>query len=321
MTDEALALDIGATKLGVGVVDRSGSVRGWRVVPTLRDSGPSDVLRRLFDTADEVLAATAAQPVAVGLSCGGPLDPVEGVLLGPLHLPGWDHVPVVELARNRFGVPARLVNDGSAGAWGEHRWGAAAGSSSSLYLTVSSGIGGGAVIDGRLLRGASGNGGEFGHVLARPGGRLCSCGRRGCAEAYGAGTQMAARAREAIEAGRPTELARLEAPTAADIAALTSTDAVAKEIWSEGVDALASAVTDLVNALEPERVVLGGGLTGAGELLLGPVRQRVRSDAIRLVAAHVHVVPATLGDKACAIGVGDLALDHVELLLSGGRRG
>lgn len=304
----ALALDIGATKLAAALVDDAGRADGWASIPTRVEEGPDAILERLFDLGSAVLGG--AVPDVVGVSCGGPLDPERGLLLGPLHLPGWDHVPVVERATARFGVPATLLNDASAGAWGEFRTGAARDASSLVYLTVSSGVGGGAVLDGRLLTGASGNGGEFGHLVVRPGGRRCRCGRLGCMEAYAAGTQMASRAVEAIGGGRPSRLGDLDRPTAEDVARLRDEDDLAGEIWTEGVDALAQAVTDLVNVLEPAVVVLGGGLVRTGEALLGPVRERVAAEAMAPIRAVVRVVPAALGDAAPAVGAGLWALER-----------
>ncbi|MFD1723053.1 ROK family protein [Amnibacterium endophyticum] len=303
---QALALDIGATKLGVALVGADGEPTGWRTTPTRRDEGPDAVLERLFALADGLLADRGPADAA-GISCGGPLDPRRGLLLGPLHLPGWDRVPIVRLVEERFGLRAHLLNDASAGAWGEFRHGAARDAASSLYLTVSSGMGGGAVVDGRLLVGASGNGGEPGHVLVRAGGRRCLCGRRGCAEAYVAGTQMAARVREE-RALRPTALP--EDATAEQVFALSGSDELAHEIWTDGVEALASAVVTLVNVLEPEVVVIGGGLTNAGEALLGPVRTAVAEQAMAPIAAVARVVPAALGAPVCAVGIGAWALEQ-----------
>ena len=311
MQPRALALDIGATKLGVALVGADGEPVGWRTTPTGRDDGPDAVIARLLDLADGLLAEHGGAQVA-GISCGGPLDAQEGLLLGPLHLPGWDRVPIVRLAEERFGLRAHLLNDASAGAWGEFRHGAAQGSSSALYLTVSSGMGGGAVVDGRLLMGASGNGGEPGHVLVRAGGRRCLCGRLGCAEAYVAGTQMAARAREALEGGRVSALGDLDRPTARDIVRLAGTDDLAREIWTDAVDALASAVVTLTNVLEPRTVVIGGGLTGAGERLLGPVRTAVAEQAMAPIARITTVVLAALGAPVCAVGIGAWALERLE---------
>jgi glucokinase len=303
----ALALDIGATKLAVALVAADGSVQRVERIPTRRDDGPEAVLDRLLALADEVLRDD--RPAAAGIACGGPLDARAGVLLGPLHLPGWDHVEIVRLVEDRFGVPAVLANDASAGAWGEHRAGAAAGTGSAVYLTVSSGLGGGAVLDGRLLVGSTTNGGELGHVCVRPGGRRCTCGRLGCAEAYVAGTQLVERVREAVAAGRGTALDPGPALDAETVVAAASSDPLADELWSEALACLGQLVTDLANVLEPDVVVLDGGLSHAAGLL-DTVRTAVELNAIAPLRRAVRVEPAALGGTAPLVGAGLLALER-----------
>jgi glucokinase len=179
-----------------------------------------------------------------------------------------------------------------------------------LYLTVSTGIGGGAIIDGTLHLGTAGNGGEFGHLTVSRGGRLCSCGRHGCIEAYASGTSIAERAREALTAGRPSSLAALDEVTAADVSsAATAGDALAGEVWDETVDLLGGAVTDLVNVFEPDLVVLGGGVTRSGAMLLDPIAATVAREAMGPAAAAARVVLAGLGDLVCVVGAGVIAHD------------
>lgn len=303
----ALALDIGATKLAVALVEADGGIRRIDRTPTRRDDGPDAVLDRLFALADRVLDGVA--PSAVGIACGGPLDARTGALIAPLHLPGWDHIEIVRLAEERFGAPAVLANDASAGAWGEFRAGAARDAGSEVYLTVSSGLGGGAVLGGRLLVGATTNGGEFGHVCVRPGGRRCTCGRLGCAEAYVAGTQLVERALEAMAAGRASALAAVQDLDAAAIVRLAATDDLARELWADALECLGQVVTDLVNVLEPEVVVLDGGLTSE-DAVIAAVRTAVEADAIAPIRRVVRVERAALGGAAPAVGAGLLALEH-----------
>ena len=303
----ALAFDIGATKLAVALIAADGGVVRIDRTPTLRDEGPEAVLDRLFALAGRVRGDAAV--VAAGIACGGPLDTRTGVLLGPLHLPGWDHVEIVRLVQERFGVPAVLANDASAGTWGEFRVGAAKGAGSAVYLTVSSGLGGGAVLDGRLLTGATTNGGELGHVVVRPGGRRCTCGRRGCAEAYIAGTQLVGRAQEAMAAGRASVLADEPALDVEAIVRHTADDALARELWTEALDCLGELAIDLVDVFEPEVLVLDGGLTHV-EGLVDAVRAAVKADAIAPIRAVVRVEHAALGGTAPAVGAGLLALQR-----------
>lgn len=318
MSDEArpvLALDIGGTKLAVAVVTADGAVHGAIVEPTRREEGPDAVVRRLLDMARRTRAAAldAGLPEvgAAGISCGGPLDAPSGVLLNPLHLPGWDHVPIVRLVEKALDVPAVLENDATAAALGEYRYGAGTGTSTMVYLTISTGIGGGAVINGELHRGAAGNGGEFGHVTVQRGGRRCLCGRNGCLEAYASGTSIADRAREALADGRPSSLSGLEAIRAEDVSrAAAEGDPVAAEVWAETVELLAVAVTDLVNVLEPDLVVLGGGVTRSGSALLDPVRRIVLHDAMPPAADAVRIELAALGDMVGVVGAAAVAFDR-----------
>ncbi|WP_344755426.1 ROK family protein [Gryllotalpicola koreensis] len=310
-----LALDIGGTKLAVAVVTPDGVLHGYRIEPTRREEGPGVIIPRLFAMGRAAIASAADEGIgpvgAVGISCGGPLDAAAGVLVNPLHLPGWIDIPIVRMAAEAFGIPAVLENDATAGALAEYRFGAGRGASTELYLTVSTGIGGGAIVDGRLHRGAAGNGGEFGHIMVRPGGRTCLCGRLGCLEAYASGTSIATRAVEALAVDdRASVLRDIERPTAADVAhGFESGDALASELWTETADVLASAVTDLINVFEPDVVILGGGVTRSGAALLDPVRSSALYSAMRPAAAKVDIVLAELGDTVCVVGAAALAFD------------
>ena len=310
-----LALDIGGTKLAVGVVTDDGRTHGLLVEPTRKEEGHDRVIRRLFDMGHEAVRVAGLGDIsAVGISCGGPLDPVTGVVMSPLNLPDWIDVPLASLARDDFDRPAVLVNDATAGMLGEFRYGAARGADIALYLTLSTGVGGGAVVHGILHRGSAGNGGEFGHVMVRPNGRRCTCGRLGCLEAYASGTSIAARAADALAAGDASSaLAATGVVTAADVvAAARAGDRLAVEVWAETTAVVGQAITDLVNTFEPEVVVLGGGVSRAGALLLDPVRRIVAETAMPLAAEAVRIEPAELGDSVCVVGAAARAFDYLE---------
>jgi len=251
---------------------------------------------------------------AVGISSGGPLDPETGVVMAPLNLPDWIDVPLGDLARAEFGIPAVLVNDATAGMLAEHRYGAARGADIALYLTISTGVGGGAVVHGRLHRGSAGNGGEFGHVMVRPGGRRCTCGRLGCLEAYASGTSIAARARDALaKPGATSSLAALPVVGAEQVvAAARAGDPLAVGLWTETTDVIGQAITDLVNTFEPEVVVLGGGVTRAGDFLIQPVRDTVARTGMPLAAASARIEFAELGESVCVVGAAARAFDYLE---------
>ncbi|MEV8565445.1 ROK family protein [Streptomyces sp. NPDC051322] len=319
-----LALDIGGTKLAAGVVREDGTALSFVTCPTEGQEGPDAVLDRLFTLGASALsdagieAARADGPlIGCGIGCGGPLDSAAGVLIAPPHLPGWLNIPVTALAQDAYGLPAVLDNDGTAGAAGEWRFGAGRGSRHLVYLTVSTGIGGGVVIDGRTYRGAAGNGGEPGHVTVRSEGRRCrGCGRTGCLEAYASGTSIAERAHEAMrhaaERGESTTLVAVPPPAAADVArAAREGDKLASRVWHETVDALAGGLTSIINLWEPEIVVLGGGVLRSGDQLLLPLREKVAQLAMGPAADAARIVPAEAGDLAGVLGAAAIAFERL----------
>jgi len=241
---------------------------------------------------------------AVGIACGGPLDPRAGIIQSPLSLPGWDDIPLVSIVSEALDRPAVVDNDATAGALAEWRYGAGARREvhDLVYLTISTGVGGGSVVDGRLYRGASGNGGELGHVTVDWQGRECrGCGRRGCLEAYVSGTSIAERAAEA----------GLSGASAADVAAAARAgEPRAVAVWDETVKALACGVTSIVNLFDPEMVVVGGGVSGTGEQLLGPVRARVNAQAMSPSGATVKIVGAALGERVGVVGAAATAIER-----------
>jgi glucokinase len=198
--------------------------------------------------------------------------------------------------------PVVLENDATAGAAGEHRWGAGAAASNMVYLTLSTGVGGGVVIDGRLYRGSWGNGGELGHVTVDWHGRRCrGCGRRGCLEAYVSGTSIAERAQEA----------GLDLRSAEDVAAAARAgEPGAVAIWDETIEALACGLISIVNLFEPELVVIGGGVTRSGDQLLAPVRAAVREGAMRPAGDAVDVVVSSFGDRVGVVGAAAIVYDR-----------
>jgi glucokinase len=301
-----LGLDIGGTKIAAGVVDGRGAVRGFTVAATEAARGPEDGLARLYGLGRRAVEASGAgweEIEGVGIGCGGPLESERGILIAPLHLVGWEGVPIVELASAALGRPAVLDNDATAAAAGEHRHGAGRGTRNMVYLTVSTGVGGGVVLDGRLHRGPTGNGGELGHVTVDWHGRRCrGCGRLGCLEAYASGTSIAERAREAGMTGA----------TAADVAAgARAGEEPAARIWTETCEALACGITSIANIFDPELVVVGGGVSRTGEQLLGPVRELVQAQAIAHAGPKVGVVAAALGDAVGVVGAATVAYERI----------
>src|SRR3954468_9134243 len=303
-----LGLDIGGTKLAAGVVDEEGVVHSFVVAPSRAEEGPERTLDRLFELAWRAVAESGVeweQIRAVGIGCGGPLDAERGVLIAPPHLPGWRNVPVNALARRVFRRPITLENDATAAAAAEHRWGAGAAVRNMVYLTISTGVGGGVVIDGSLYRGSMGNGGELGHVTIDWHGRPCrGCGRRGCLEAYVSGTSITERTQEA----------GLENTGADEVAAgARAGDPIATAVWDETIEALACGLTSIVNLFEPELVVLGGGVSRSGEQLIGPAREGVRASTMKPAGEGADIVASAFGDHVGVAGAAAIVYDGAAL--------
>jgi len=304
-----LGLDIGGTKLAAGVVDSAGQIRSFASAPTPRAwDAAMKVLLALGDRVVLQAYLQSADLDGVGIGCGGPLDIAAGTVNGPPNLPGWDAVPVVDLVQRHFGRPTVLENDGSAAALATYRWGRWSGTENLVYLTISSGMGSGVIAGGTLFRGAAGNGGEIGHSLVDWRGRLCGCGQRGCAEAYVSGHSIARRAGEAIDAGRVTVMTAT-ASTAKDVAAAAAGgDRLAGELWDETTAILGRVVACVLNTFEPQLVVLGGGVTQAGSMLIDPVRTAALAQAMPPAARAADVVHSSHGAAVGVLGAAAAAL-------------
>jgi glucokinase len=306
-----LGLDIGGTKLAAGVVTAAGDVVGAARAPSHIERGPDDVLRRLLDLGAQAMAEAEVSGVdAVGVGCGGPLDAEAGIVLSPPGLPDWDRVDVITPVANRFVAPAFLDNDATAAALGEAMFGPWSGATPLAYLTVSTGIGGGLIIDGRPYRGLTGNGLEFGHMVIDWRGRGCNCGQQGCVEAYVSGPAIARRAAERLGEHPESALAKLEPITAADVsAAASSGDSLAREVWDETTAILGRAVAVVINILEPQVVLLGGGVTNAGAMLIDPVRAVALSQVMSPVTNRTEVALAGRAGDVGVVGAAALAFD------------
>jgi glucokinase len=312
MITTVLAIDIGGTKLAAGIVDADGRILVRGEVPTLAAEGPERVLERIIQLATDVLNRSGLRHEAIhriGIGCAGPVDRQAGLILNPPNLPGWVHIPLVEYVEKALGRPAVLENDANAAALGEFRYGAGRGAQSLVYLTVSTGIGGGIILDGKIWHGLKDGAGEVGHMTLVPDGPICGCGNTGCLEVLASGPSIARRARETLATGRRSRLRELPDFTAADVVRLAREgDPVAVEVWDGTVRYLGLGVAAIVTILAPERVVLGGGVTEAGDFLFDPLRREVRQ-RVKLVAVEsVPILPAALGRDVGILGAAAVAL-------------
>jgi glucokinase len=299
-----LALDIGGTKMAAAVIDSGGRVSAHAQVPTPqgREVDADALWRAAIGLLDRVLddAGTGVPDLlGVGVGCGGPMEWPAGVV-SPLNIPAWRGFPLRERLQKRYpGLDIRLHNDAVCTAVGEHWRGAGRGSDNVLGMVVSTGVGGGLVLGGRLIDGASGNAGHIGHVVVDPEGPRCTCGGQGCVEAVASGPRLTA---WAVEQGWRTREA-----TARDLADDASRGhPVAKAALERAGAALGVAIASVTHLCDLEVVAIGGGLSQAGPLLFAPLEESFRRHAGMDFARRVRVVPTALGQEAGIVGAAAL---------------
>ncbi len=300
-----LLLDFGGTKLSAALA-RPGEER-WlaqrRFFTPAHADGPYEYAKML-ELARDLLAETGNSPAAVGVSFGGPVDAKRGVVRLSHHVAGWENAPLADWLQSEFDAPVAVDNDANAAALGEFRFGAGQGCPNLLYVTVSTGIGGGWIINGKPYAGAEGMAGEIGHTLVQPGGLPCVCGRRGCLEAEACGPGIANRARLYLaKAGAQGEKLlqaaggapeNITAKLVAQIAA--GGDAFSRMVLLESAQRLGVGLANAINLMNPHCVILGGGVTKSGELWQRTVRQT--ADANTLPEISARIIPAAFSDDA-----------------------
>lgn len=308
-----LGIDIGGTKTTVGVADRYGKLLLHKRILTPNVLGPDVNIGMIIPAAHEVALKQGERVTAIGIGCGGPLDRAAGILHKVSNLPGWEGICLTELFSDEFGAPAYLDNDATAAALAEAKFGAGKGVDSFVYFTVSTGIGGGIVIGGKPYRGCSENAAEFGHMKLSDDGPECNCGDKGCLEAYTSGTSIARIAREGLGAHPESALCAEDEITAEKVAvAAAQGDEYASAVWYGAMRNLGLGVANVVNALNPRRMILGGGVTKAGDMLLEPVRKVVSERAMPSLAKDLEIVLAKNGDLTGLMGAIAIAIEGVE---------
>jgi glucokinase len=316
-----VGVDIGGTNLVVGAVPVAGGApAAMRTAFTLSQRGPDaaveDVVRMAQEVIEETLdrhGGSRSDFVGVGIGCPGPLDLAKGVLIKTPNL-GWTSYPIRDRIGGLLDLPASLDNDANCATYGEWWRGAGRGTRQMAGVTLGTGIGGGLILDGKLLHGASGVAGELGHTTINFTGRRCACGNYGCLEAYASGPNIAARAREGIEAGDRSiladlvdgDLSRITAQTVYD--ALLRGDEHAQAVMLETAKILGAGIANVVNLFNPEVVVIVGGVTRAGDHLFTPLRSEVRRRAFDVAVEACRIVPGELGDAAGVIGAAGVFL-------------
>lgn len=309
-----IGVDLGGTQIRAVRTDRKGKQAARTDQLTQAEQGGEAVMGRIFESVDQVLQGVPVDEVAgIGIGAPGPIDG-EGRLHNPPNLPDWPDFSLSDRLSERFGVPAFAGNDANVAALAERRFGAGKGVDDLVYVTVSTGIGGGIVSGGKLLVGARGYAAEIGHQTLVIDGPVCGCGQRGHLEALASGPAIAREARERIAQGAETSLAahgdQLEARHVTEAA--QAGDQLAIDLLEQAGFYVGLGLVNLIHILEPARILIGGGVSQAGELLFKPIRQTVESHVMSPVFRSVEIRPAELGADVGLLGAVALVLESAE---------
>jgi len=313
MSQGLLAIDIGGTKLAAGIVTMEGSVVSRARQPTPPNGDAEAIYAALLASVSAAIADDGAgyQIRGIGIGSGGPMRAREG-LVSPLNMPGWRDFPLVARLRDDLGITAVLDNDAKAFALGEYRYGAGQGHPDMMGVVVSTGVGGGIINAGTLLHGRTLNGGHVGHLVAEPNGPRCACGGRGCVEAIASGPSIVRLVRAELERGRESALQEVPPATitAQDVArAAREGDELSVQGFERAGRALGIGFAGAAALLDFDLIVVGGGVSNTGELLMAPLRRTLAEHAaLDYIRGQVRVVPSANAQDAGLIGAAALAL-------------
>jgi glucokinase len=308
---QILGVDIGGTKVAVGLVDSGGQILIQARQPMLASGTAEAALEAVTRAIDSLLSSAPSDGIqSIGICAPGPLDPRAGMVLNPPNLPCWRNFPLAERIAAKYRAPVKLDNDANAAALAETRWGAARGYRYVFYTCIGTGIGTGIVLDGRIYHGRTGSAGEGGHVSIDYRGPLCGCGKRGCIEALAAGPAIAARARSKIgaESSRRSNILDLAQGNLATVTseavgqAYAAGDSLAGEVLQETVELLATWLGNIVDMLDPDVVVMGGGVAAMLKPFFDEIKQRLPRWCVNPRAAEIPLLMAHYGADAGIAG-------------------
>ncbi|MBN1816328.1 MAG: ROK family protein [Sedimentisphaerales bacterium] len=316
MAEYFIGIDLGGTNIKVGLFDRTMNLVDKSSVPTGADMGPEVVVERMV-TAGKGLLKEAGLRIedlaAIGIGTPGPADYPRGIVIKSTNMPKFVNTPLRDMVASGLGNrPAILENDANVACWGEFTMGVGKEVTDMIFMTLGTGIGGGVVCNGELVRGVGGNAAELGHVIIYPNGRACNCGQRGCVEAYGSANATAARATEAIQAGEESSLGEVlrnrgEITSKDVFLHAENGDKLACDIVEGTAEALALMCVNMLHTTEPACIVFTGGMIAAGDALLGRICRHFDRLIWTLKKETVTICFATLGEDTGIIGAASLA--------------
>ncbi len=301
-------MDVGGTKVAAGLVDANGEISSHMRVPMVSNLSAQEGLSAVLAAIAKVLANGTEHVSGIGICAPGPLDPTTGVILNPPNVPCWRNFPLAESIQKTYYVPVRVDNDANAAALAETRWGAARGYRNVFYATIGTGIGTGIIFDGHIFHGRTGAAGEGGHVSIDYRGPLCGCGKPGCIEVLASGTAIAKRARERIAAGCKSSILELAAKNLDAVTgevvgkAFAAGDPLATEILTETAEMIALWLGNMIDLLDPDIIVIGGGAAALFSPFFDYLRQRIPQLTVNPHANEVPIVSSRYGTDSGIAG-------------------
>lgn len=304
-----VGVDLGGTKIYTALVDLEGAIVKEVTVKTEAHKGENVVLEKLLNTIDDVLDGIDINEVkAIGVGSPGPLDVEKGLIVYTPNLP-FKNFNIVQPIKDRYKLDTYLDNDANVATLSEFMFGAGKGSKNMVFITVSTGIGGGAIINGSLFRGSTSNALEVGHTTVMKGGPRCGCGNTGCAEAVASGTAIMKRAKEAVESKVETALKGYEQVTAKEVfLEAEKGDKVSKDILNDALSYLGITVANIANTFDPDKIVIGGGVSEAGRIVFDKIENEMERRCLKTIYNNCKVEKAVLGGKAGVLGAAALAI-------------
>ena len=305
-----IGIDVGGTNVKIALVDGEGKIIYSNSVPTYAQMGYEYTVNNIKQAIKDLMKETNTESKdiqGIGFDFPGQVDCKTGVVKNAPNIPGWVNVPIAQMIEEEFNIPTRIDNDVRCAALGELNFGAGRGCENFVCITVGTGIGSGLVINGKVVRGAANAAGELGHIkLQMEDGPLCGCGDSGCLEAFASGPSIVAMAQEYLKGGKSAKFRELagdgEITPYIVAKAAEAGDPVAKRIFEKMGYYIGMGLTSVINLLNPEKIIIGGGVAECGELLLDPIRRTINDRAMKVQREAVEIVPAELGNSAGVIG-------------------
>ena len=316
-----LGIDLGGTKILAAVVDQDGNPLGESTMVTPADKNAEEIADSILAASMDVIQITGvgfSSIAGTGIATAGGIDFSDGLVVESPNLKSLNGLSLVNLLKAKLPMPLSIINDADAAVLAEYRLGSGIGAINLIYITISTGIGGGLVLNGELYRGSNGLAAEIGHMTIISGGPDCSCGRQGCLEALSSGTALAREARAQLKRGEPSLLQKYSSENGvqsitAELIFLAESkgDKLSRYLIQQAASHLGTGLKNLVNIFAPDRIVIGGGLSNQWPTYVAPAVKVMREDAFADLGRHLRVLPSHLGQKSGAIGAAIIAASGV----------